>query len=343
MRTEGERPYRVVGTIVQRRVLGKALSFATVQESDGNLVDVVFAADSFRSVGDSGAAEAGEPLAFPARKSLLKVGRYVCVHLSPSHLGEARGHSHSNRAVAAATQSVDSEVDGRSRDSRHPVLCWYDLSPGNAGASEPIRGAGERFGARDTVAVHCTELFAARHAASHQAREAVAARAVPLCRAWLLSTLPENAPGSIVGHDGRCGCTDKRCQFRHAFVDATEKSRVADAFLRRATLEQQKSDAKAQPRESDKCDVHAGESWALKSARVEIFCQWLIDTFGRSLLEADGGVLDIAGGKGSLAFKLQVSQSCAAECNERKENCPHTHGRACAHCQKSTIATYMLA
>ena len=56
MRTEGERPYRVVGTIVQRRVLGKALSFATVQESDGNLVDVVFAADSFRSVGESGDA-----------------------------------------------------------------------------------------------------------------------------------------------------------------------------------------------------------------------------------------------------------------------------------------------
>ena len=163
---EGEGPYRVVGTIVQRRVLGKALSFATVQESDGSLVDVVFAADSFLSVGDSGAAEAGEPLAFPARKSLLKVGRYVCVHLSPSHLGEARGHSHSNRAVAAATQPIDSEVDGHSMDSRHPVLCWYDLSPGNAGASASILGAGEQFGARDTVAVHCTALFAARHAAS---------------------------------------------------------------------------------------------------------------------------------------------------------------------------------
>ena len=40
--------------------------------------------------------------------------------------------------------------------------------------------------------------------------------------------------------------------------------------------------------------------------RATIFATWLIETYGRDKLAADGGVLDVAGGKGKLSIQLAL-------------------------------------
>mmetsp|Transcript_13765 Transcript_13765/g.20897 ORF Transcript_13765/g.20897 Transcript_13765/m.20897 type:complete len:369 (+) Transcript_13765:1-1107(+) len=43
-----------------------------------------------------------------------------------------------------------------------------------------------------------------------------------------------------------------------------------------------------------------------KSYRAKIFASWLVDEFGPSLLNQCGGILDIAGGKGTLSVELSI-------------------------------------
>ena len=52
--------------------------------------------------------------------------------------------------------------------------------------------------------------------------------------------------------------------------------------------------------------------------RVTVFRTWLIDTFGEARLRAGAGVLDVAGGKGELAFELSnLSGIPATVCDPR--------------------------
>ena len=44
----------------------------------------------------------------------------------------------------------------------------------------------------------------------------------------------------------------------------------------------------------------------VKGMRATIFATWLIETYGRDKLAADGGVLDVAGGKGKLSIQLAL-------------------------------------
>ena len=67
--------------IVQRRVLGKKLAFATVMTDDGALLEVAFEASQFQ--GPAAASSIHCFLGFPTRKSQLGVGWRVVLLLLP--------------------------------------------------------------------------------------------------------------------------------------------------------------------------------------------------------------------------------------------------------------------
>ncbi|ETV97726.1 hypothetical protein, variant 1 [Aphanomyces invadans] len=51
----------------------------------------------------------------------------------------------------------------------------------------------------------------------------------------------------------------------------------------------------------DPLDPHAKEQ---KSHRARIFCEWLVEQYGVDRLQEGSGVIDVAGGKGDIAFEL---------------------------------------
>ena len=105
-------------------------------------------------------------------------------------------------------------------------------------------------------------------------------------------------------------CTTKNCPYRHAFRDAFEETWGRRLRSRRDhDLKQDEQDPFAA------YDKHANRNaWRFvpgddnrkrrHAARHVEFGAWIVDRFGRSLLEA-GPVLDVAGGRGQLAWELQ--------------------------------------
>ena len=105
-------------------------------------------------------------------------------------------------------------------------------------------------------------------------------------------------------------CTTKNCPYRHAFRDAFEETWGRRLRSRRDhDLKQDAADPFAA------YDKHANRNaWRFvpgddnrkrrHAARHVEFGAWIVDRFGRSLLEA-GPVLDVAGGRGQLAWELQ--------------------------------------
>lgn len=86
---------------------------------------------------------------------------------------------------------------------------------------------------------------------------------------------------------GRCSAGET-CKFLHT-NDAVEKR----AFIK------QRMEAKVALSDNP----HKDEAQS-KRKRAKVFVDWLVDTFGSSRLSMGTGVLDVAGGRGNLAFEL---------------------------------------
>ncbi|KAK9908082.1 hypothetical protein WJX75_002561 [Coccomyxa subellipsoidea] len=95
--------------------------------------------------------------------------------------------------------------------------------------------------------------------------------------------------------NGRCA-KGASCPFLHVDVHAAPRVRQAWIADRRQHRHRMAAEAG---------DPHAGGAQR-KRQRAAIFAQWLLDTFGHDALNKGTGVLDIAGGSGSLSFCLQT-------------------------------------
>ena len=102
---------------------------------------------------------------------------------------------------------------------------------------------------------------------------------VRLCKSW--------ARGNV--------CGQRNCPFRHHTISEQERRRV-----RKAT--QQRELALAANRHPD--DPYLGDDTLTHGGRFVAFARWLVDTFGTAQLRSGAGVIDVAGGRGALAFEL---------------------------------------
>lgn len=92
----------------------------------------------------------------------------------------------------------------------------------------------------------------------------------------------------------RCGEVSlPRCGLRHWWSSAGELAQGVENAAARAS-------ARAAAR--DDGDPHGSK--AGKGQRARLFADWLVSTFGADRLRAGGGVLDVGGGRGEVAFEL---------------------------------------
>lgn len=149
---------------------------------------------------------------------------------------------------------------------------------------EPSR---TRHGLRGFQAVRLLELPVYVESAA-AVKKAPCTGAPSLCKFWV--------------RRGQCGTPG--CTFRHGALSQSEEQQVR---LRR----QQTTVA------VDVDDPHAADDKRQHARRHAVFADWLLSTFGRDALGSGGGVLDIAGGRGALAFEVRRSwwpthSTCAA-------------------------------
>ena len=104
-------------------------------------------------------------------------------------------------------------------------------------------------------------------------------------------------------------CTHNGCPFRHVALTDIECRRVERATASRLA---------ALAENSDTDDPHASKG--THGGRFLEFADWLVNTFGGSdVLNMGSGVIDVAGGRGSLSFELACKRAIRCTLLEPRE------------------------
>jgi hypothetical protein len=132
---------------------------------------------------------------------------------------------------------------------------------------------------------------------------------------WLLASEHEEWRRKI---GAQCACSDPTCARMHASKEhwarrrqlKAEKTVLATTTTTTTTStttandEEEENDYANEANHDDEEGNHPKESVAAKAKHNTIFAQFLIDTYGASYLRDNGGVVDVAGGRGVVGLSL---------------------------------------
>ena len=113
----------------------------------------------------------------------------------------------------------------------------------------------------------------------------------PLCRHWAMK--------------GRCDYGD-RCRFRHERVPSDDPPSTSGGVEEGDATADGTGYRPQQPQNQREGATRFGRRHHARNRnKAGDFRRWLVDTFGFDTLSSGEGILDVAGGKGELAFELQ--------------------------------------
>ncbi|KAG0260204.1 hypothetical protein BG011_002081 [Mortierella polycephala] len=186
-----------------------------------------------------------------------------------------------------------SEEESSKRD--HPVFQAVDFTvikawPGNDPfPSEPAMGLKEPIafpagaGAQESTATTTTTITRATAMTPSHTRKDIKGSVIDswedYCKFWINSQR----------------CLKPDCRKQHPTGE--EYARIQEMWVKERTQARKK-------RSKLQDDPHSISSKVPHSQRAFIFCQWLVNTFGKDFLNSGSGVLDIAGGKGEISLFL---------------------------------------
>ena len=112
----------------------------------------------------------------------------------------------------------------------------------------------------------------------------------PLCRHW--------------ARKGRCDYGD-RCRFRHERVPSDDPPSTSGGVEEGDATADDDGGYRPQQNQREGATRFGRRHHARNRNKAGDFRRWLVDTFGFDTLSSGEGILDVAGGKGELAFELQ--------------------------------------
>jgi hypothetical protein len=158
---------------------------------------------------------------------------------------------------------------------------WAQISPGCSFTPDPITAAGSKPSKRQRVDSGASQAAAAPAflGGGDSTGGVEVSVAAGLCKFFVNQGV----------------CKRDRCPYRHVAADTLAETRSAWVAERKASrLDAARLDG----------DPHENESKQDKAARASLFADFLLAEYGEERLRSGAGVVDVAGGKGELAFEL---------------------------------------